>query len=780
MVWIFTGTIFLSATLLFLMQPMFATMVLPMLGGTPAVWNTCMVFFQAALLAGYLYAHLTTRWIGVKRQAAVHLLVLFLPLFFLPIAIGTGWDPPREQIPIGWLLVLLTAVVGAPFFVVASTAPLLQRWFSATDHPKARDPYFLYAASNAGSMLALLGYPLVVEPLLPLPAQSELWRFGYWLLIVGLALCTVIVWRRYAEGSGGLPPANHAPDGVSDVPSVRSASLLARERPVTALRFGRWVLLAAVPSSLLLGVTTFITTDLVVVPLLWVIPLAIYLLTFMLVFAQRKLVPHALMARALPIAAITLMILLLSGATQPMPLIVAVHLLAFFVLAMVCHGELAGNRPHASSLTTFYLAMGIGGLLGGAFNGVVAPVIFPGVAEYPIAIVLACLLSPGYLSLNRNHDAHEAHDAADHGPRWRWQDGLWAIGLGCATLAIVLLGRFDALETAGPVRIAVLAGIPALACYLLSQRPVRFGLCIAAVMVATIFETTHLGEVLQRDRTFYGVHQVSFQQYTIADGRVLATHNLHHGTTLHGQQWVDPESRRPIRPREPLTYYHPDGPIGHVFLARPEDQRFGTIGLVGLGVGALAAYAEPHQRMEFFEIDPTVRRIAEDSRYFTYMSEARARGAVIETTLGDARLTLREVEASRFDLLVIDAFSSDSIPVHLVTREAIAEYFRVVNDEGLIALHISNRYLDLEPVLAAIAEDLNLVGYLNRDISLTPEEMDRTGRQVSRWVVLTREETDVRWLLRGARGSNWLPLAGVDDRVLWTDDYSNFLRILMW
>ncbi len=781
MIPIYTLTIFLSATLLFFVQPMFAKMVLPLLGGTPSVWNTCMVFFQAALLGGYLYAHLSTRWLGVRRQAVVHLLVMLAPLLFLPIAIGAGWDPPREEIPIAWLMLVLTAVVGAPFFVVAATAPLLQRWFSATDHPRARDPYFLYAASNAGSMLALLGYPVVIEPLLPLPAQSELWRFGYWILLAGLAGCTVLLWRRstdrtvhrsveISESPGTKAPAAGPASGASATNEVR----LTRERPVTAFRFWRWVLLAAIPSSLLLGVTTFITTDLVVVPLLWVIPLAIYLMTFMFVFAQRQLIPHALMARALPIAAITLMILLLSSATQPMPLIVSVHLIAFFILAMVNHGELARDRPHASSLTTFYLAMGLGGLLGGAFNGVLAPIIFPGVVEYPLAIVLACLLSPGYLPLRRTEDESPA------GPRWKVHDALWALGLGAVALAIVWLGTFEALETAGPARIAILAGVPALACYLLSQRPVRFGLCVGAVMLATTLETTHLGELLERDRTFFGVHRVSLQRYTTPDGQRRATHDLHHGTTLHGQQWVDPESRVPIRPREPLTYYHPDGPIGHVFRSRNEDRTFRNIGLVGLGVGALAAYAEPEQRMHFFEIDPTVRRIAEDTRYFTYLSEARERGAMIETTLGDARLTLAQIDAGTFDLLVIDAFSSDSIPVHLVTLEAIESYLRTVADDGLIALHISNRYLDLEPVLAAIAEELNLAAYVNRDTSITPEETDRTGRQVSRWVVLARDDEDVQELRRGVRGSNWQPLRLVDDRVLWTDDYSNFLRILMW
>ncbi len=369
---VYATTIFLTASLLFVVQPMFARMVLPLLGGSPAVWNTCLVFYQAALLAGYLYSHATTSWLGVRRQAALHVGLVLLPLLLLPIGIPSGWTPPAAASPIPWLLALLAVAVGLPFFVVSTTSPLLQKWFAGTGHPSAGDPYFLYAASNLGSMLGLLGYPVLLEPRLRLAEQSRLWSGGYLLLLVFTLACAVLLWR-------------------SPVPALADPS---RERltGLAARRRLRWVLLALVPSSLMLSVTTFISADVEAIPLLWVIPLAIYLLTFVLVFARRPLVPHALVVRVLPIALLALVVVLVKRANQPLLLIMGLHLGAFFVAAMVCHGELARDRPPPAHLTEFYLWLSVGGVLGGVFNALVAPLVFDSVAEYPLTVVLACLL----------------------------------------------------------------------------------------------------------------------------------------------------------------------------------------------------------------------------------------------------------------------------------------------------------------------------------------------------------------------------------------------------
>lgn len=733
-------TIFVSATLLFLVQPLFARMALPLLGGAPAVWNTAQVFYQAALLLGYGYAHLTTRWLGVRRQAALHLALLSLPLLVLPIGIPAGWTPPRDGNPSLWLLTVLSVAVGLPFFVVSTSSPLLQKWFSGTGHRAAADPYFLYAASNVGSMLALLSYPLLVEPNLGLLDQSWLWALGYGLLLLLMAACAVGLWR--------------APRGVT-APDQRPAATVAQPASgLTARRRLRWVLLSFVPSSLMLSVTTYLSTDIAAIPLLWVIPLALYLLTFILVFATRPPLPHWLMVRTLPFALLPLVIVLAARATQPISLLTALHLVTFFVAAMVCHGEIARDRPSTQHLTEFYLWMSVGGMLGGVFNALLAPQLFTGIVEYPLMLVLACLLLPRGAAAGPETSAAPVVAPAR---RSQMLDLGLPVGLSALCALLVAVGEAGGLP-AGPASTGLMFGLPALLCFSFSRRPVRFGLGIGAILLVSAFTSGVSGQVLYAERSFFGVHRVTLDpggQY----------HLLLHGSTLHGKQSLDATRRR-----EPLTYYYPSGPLGQLFNALKSGPARPAVGVVGLGSGALACYSTPGQRWTFYEIDPAVERIARDRRYFHFLSDCTPDAEVV---LGDARLSLAEAASQQYDLLVLDAYSSDSIPMHLMTREALQLYVAKLAPRGLLLFHISNRHLDLEPVLGNLAADAGLVGLTQDDATLTQAE-EALGKQASQWVVLARQPEDLAAL---SSDSRWQPLRR-DTGALWTDQFSSIVGVL--
>jgi spermidine synthase len=712
---LFAITLFVSATLLFWVQPMFSRMVLPALGGSPAVWNTAMVFFQTALLVGYLYAHLISRWLGLRRQVALHLLLLALAALTLPIGVAAGWTPPTEGTPVIWLIGLLAWCLGLPFVVVSATAPLLQKWFAASGHPAAADPYFLYGASNLGSILALLGYPLLLEPALTLARQNEAWALGYAGLAVLVAGCGLAVWRR--------PQVCDAND-ASPEPGARTVGWGQRLH---------WLALAFAPSSLLLAVTAHITTDLASVPLLWVVPLTLYLLTFVIVFARRPVLRHGWMVKAQPFIIIPLA--LMFDQTAAFRLVLPLHLAAFFVSAMVCHGELARRRPATSHLTEFYLWMAFGGMLGGVFNALLAPVMFDSVLEYPIALVIACLLRP---TLDRG------------------RGGLLAtLALPFLVFLLMLLWRHvgpSDLGTAGVL--AVLVPI-ALLLYSFAAQPLRFGLGIAAVLGVALV-AGEPNQVEARARSFFGVYTI---RHDSTGYRVLV-----HGTTVHGAEHTDPNNRR-----EPLTYYHRAGPLGQIFAAFADHPPH-AVAAVGLGVGTVACYRRPGQRWTFFEIDPLVERIARDARHFHYLEDCAPDADVV---LGDARRSL-QVETGPYDLMILDAFSSDAIPVHLLTREAFALYLDKLAPGGLIALHISNRNLDLAPVVASLLADAGLVGRLQTQVPSL--EAQRAYRNAATWVAIARDEADLGALADDPR---WQAVpAGTAPP--WTDDFSNLVGALRW
>jgi SAM-dependent methyltransferase len=726
----FSATLFVGSLQLFLVQPMVAKGVLPLLGGTPAVWNTCMVFFQFALLAGYLYAHVGAKWLDARRQALAHVPVILLSLFALPLAVAPTSAPPSDASTTWWLLQQLVVTVGVPFFIVSTTAPMLQRWFSTTGHASARDPYFLYAASNAGSLLALVAYPFLVEPTLRLGDQARVWTIGYGVLAALITLCAAVVWRS--------PSAPVALSTETETASRNQSTVQISDRI-------RWIALAFAPSSLLLGVTTFLTTDIAAVPLLWVAPLAIYLLTFVLVFARREIVRHDLIVRALPILVLPIVMMVGLQTQLPTGTQLAVHLLTFFVAAMACHGALARSRPAADRLTDFYLCMSLGGALGGLFNALVAPVVFSRVLEYPLMLAFACQL------------------AIPQRTRWSLPQVARDIGfvaIVAALTGVLLMASMRGLLS-GRVGMAVLFLIPALTCFRFSRQPIRFALGVAVLIIASSTYIDAKDRLVLRERSFFGVHRVTMDPS--GERRLFV-----HGVTLHGGQHLAAD-----RSREPLTYYHRDSPIGQIISARSTAGRMRNVGIVGLGIGTLAAYGEPGQNWVFYEIDPAVVRIASDRRYFSYLSDTRANVRVV---LGDARLSLLDTPAGAYDLLVLDAFSSDAIPVHLVTRQALELYREKLAPGGIIAFHISNRHLDLEPVLGELAAAVGAAALTQSDRVVTATDGENY-KMASEWVLMARSAADLEPL---ARSDRWQPTRREPGAAVWTDDFSNVLSVLRW
>ncbi len=724
---VFTAAVFLSAFLLFLIQPMFSRMVLPLLGGTPAVWNTCMLFFQAALLGGYLYAHASTRWLGSRRQSAAHVVLLAAAALALPIAVGSR-APEGGAAPIPWLLGLMAVTVGLPFFVLSATGPMLQKWFADAGHRDARDPYFLYAASNLGSMLALLGYPVLVEPNLRLGGQSWMWAGGYGLLGLLLAGCAVFVWKAPRPAAASADVGTSAPT-TEDGRVVEEVVVTWRER-------ARWVMLAFVPSSLLLSLTAFLTTDITPAPFLWVVPLALFLLTFTLSFARRPPLPHRwmLVLQAFAVAAVT--VHLVFGLTRDPVIVIGVHLLAFFATAMVCHGELSRRRPGVSHLTEFFLWIAVGGVLGGIFNVLVAPFVFVRAEEYALVIALGCLLRPR--------------------PQGGWRLRKWMevalVALFAVEVALLTSARSIGMESLPEWVSALLAAV---LCVGFSRWPTRMTMVVGTFLFLRVMSDLRRDDVLLAERSFFGratVRSVPF------DG---GFHALYHGSTLHGAQ-----SLVPARRREPLTYYVRQGPFGavHSSLARPLGSR--RVAAVGLGTGTLAAYGERGDEWTFFEIDPKIEALARDTTLFSYLADSRAK---IRVVLGDARLSLAEEPDGIYDLIVLDAFSSDAVPVHLLTRDALEMYVRKLAPHGIVVYHLSNRYLDLERVVSAIVKDRGLAARVGR----MPQAGERF-EAASTWAAVARTEADLGPLTADVR---WSPLKPA--RIpAWTDDFSNLFAVL--
>jgi hypothetical protein len=815
MLLLYALTLLLSASLLFTVQPLIGKLVVPLLGGFPSVWNTCMVFFQAVLLAGYAYAHFSTARLGVRRQAAAHLPLLLLPfLVLLPLGVSRSLAPAGEDNPVLGLLLLLSVSVGLPFFAVATTAPLLQKWFAGTDHPAARDPYFLYAASNVGSMAALLSYPVLIEPNLPLAEQGWIWTAGYALLVALTAGCAVLLWRS-APAAPPSPPAprEHAParrlPAVKPEPVGFTARLgrFAEEFGVSSLLVGpagrgtdeltagrvlRWVALAFVPSSLMLGVTTYISTDIAAIPLLWVLPLAAYLLSFILVFSNLPAWVHKFLVLALPVLLLLLVFLMQSRLPMRLWAVIVVHLTVLFVVALVCHGELARTRPGPRHLTAFYLWLSLGGVLGGAFNALAAPVLFTSLAEYPLALALAALLLPRLTEDKRPAPSLFFLDVAlpmllallavdafrDFALGRRLLGGLAVkIGEGIDHLAPALQMRPSTLA------LVLTYGLPIGLCYLFVERPLRFGLGVAALLLAGTLVKKLEPTVIYRDRSFFGVFTVKEGVEDAKSDEGLRSRCLYHGHILHGKQFLAAGHRR-----DRITYYHPSGPIGQLFAAFEGARPKRDLAVIGLGTGSMAAYPDKGQSITFYEIDPKVKAISFDpgpGSYFTYVQDARDRGVDVTIVLGDARLQMeRRAQTDpgeKYDVIVVDAFSSDAIPVHLMTREALRAYRAKLKDDGIIAFHTSNRYLRLEPVVGNVAAAEGMAALVQSDNDLE----GHAGKTVSSWVMVANREEDFGKLLEDVKqGPNdakrWERLTEDPEVGVWTDDFSNLVRVFDW
>ncbi|WP_198243791.1 fused MFS/spermidine synthase [methane-oxidizing endosymbiont of Gigantopelta aegis] len=723
---LFAGTLFISATLMFVVQPMFGKLLLPLLGGTPAVWNTCMVFYQMVLFLGYLYAHFLSGRLETRRQIQIHLAIIVLSLIALPVALPEGITPPTESNPTFWLVAVLFIAIGLPFFVVSTTAPLLQKWFSRVGHHTSDDPYYLYAASNAGSLLALLSYPFIIEPNIGLAQQQFIWSLGYALLILLIAFCAWALWRSQTADAS-------FESATDDAPTLNYQTRL------------YWLALAFVPSSLLLGLTNFISTDIASVPLLWIIPLTLYLLSFVLVFSNWAPRIHPFMLAAQPVILLPFIAFsFINPAVLPYWLNLLLHLLAFFMAIMVCHGELAKNRPHTRHLTDFYLIMSFAGMLGGMFNTFVAPFVFDGVYEYPIMIVAALMLRPGFF-----------------GQHWRGQLWLPALILIAGFVVYFSTDQLPAyLDSIGVVLI-LLAGVT----YAFRQQPLSLALLTGLILFFSHGLHSLLSNTLYQERSFFGVFSVREAVMLDEQQRPEKYHELFHGTTKHGAQRL-----KPPYVTTPYTYYSKPGPMGQLFKVYDSQDAHWSIASVGLGAGALACYAKPTQNWRFYEIDPLVIKIAKTPKYFSYLSQCAPSAPII---VGDARLSLQHEPDQQFDLLILDAFSSDSVPTHLLTQEAMDLYFAKLKADGILAFHITNRHLALKKVLADHAQKLKLAALIQE---FKPPADAISLIVATDWVVMSKDARRLE-ALQQSRLGKWQKLPLYFDMKSWTDDFTNIVEI---
>jgi hypothetical protein len=744
MMWTFTLTTFLSALLLFAVQPMFAKMVLPVLGGSPSVWSVSIFFFQAALLVGYLYAHLLISKAPQHLTGLIHLVVCLVAFICLPIGM-VGWlgDPPAGE-PYLWQLAMFAASIGLPFMAVSANAPLLQAWFARTGHPNAGDPYFMYAASNLGSLIALLGYPFFLEPAFGLSQLSHFWAYGYALLV--LAIVASFFLMRGAQAGG-------VPETVAATPAGEAVSA---EAPTLANRLS-WIGLAFVPAALLTAFTVHITTDVASAPQLWVIPLAIYLLTFVLVFRDRPLISREALL-FLHLVALAIGLIALSFQTHDWFIISGTGVVAFFTTAMLAHRTLYDARPAPQHLTEFYLWMSFGGALGGMFTALVAPKLFSEIYEYPLLLAASMACRPGALNLGR--DREKAKDELVM---------LWliaAVGLLVIWWLPTLAGYLRlplSLTQLGPTPLIVML-LAAVLLVNVNHAPRQLvAAALMAFALVTLPSAVRQADSQITQRSFFGVYRVS-------DSPETGYRTLVHGTTLHGAQRVVDEDGQPVDDTVPTTYYYPESPMGQTIAKRREvlaaKNEKGHYGIVGLGTGSSACHKREGETWKFFEIDPTVINIAKNPKNFTFITKCQPD---IDIAIGDARLTIKKEPDASFDLFIIDAFTSDAIPVHMLTKEAVELFLKKLKPEGVVLLHTSNRYLDLNSVLAAIQKELppGTAG-----IAMHDNGGEGYGQSGSSVVVFAKSE-DALKPYRALQGVSELEDHGLR---AWTDDFSDIVE----
>ncbi len=728
---LFAITSGLGAFLTFLVQPMAGKALLPAFGGAPAVWAVCLAFFQTALLAGYGYAHLGIAEVGPQRGAPVHLLLLLgvLPLLPLDIArlqetVDGGGGAARPE----WILVFrLMRTLGLPCIVLAATAPLLQGWFLVARGDSRTDPYPLYSASNIGSFAALLAYPFVIEPSFPLAVQARWWSIGFVTFILSVFACMLAM--------AAAPPAFR-----TDRPGACEPD---RGETAESCPGWMWFVWSAVPASLLAGMTTHITTDVAPLPLFWVVPLAVYLLSFVIVFAPGIRSASWPVLICMPVAYAVLLPVFLLGGSGPIFIRLIVHLAAFFATCLAFHGMLASTRPPAGRLTTFYLTLAAGGAAGGVFNGILAPFLFSDISEYPLMLVAAALLFPA--SRIRSEERSFSRTLF--------------IGVGVSMIYIYLynIGSFGVAPSAGVRFMPIASGLVMTAMAL--RQPAFWGAVFAVGIIGGAGPAVHDQTTILRARSFYG----AFQVVETGGGRY---HLLQHGNIHHGGQL-----REAGRRNVPMFYYSRESPVGRVFREMAIGRRAGRVAVVGLGTGGIAAYGRPWQKFDFYEIDPLIVRIAQNPDLFSFLHDTAARTRIVT---GDARVNLEKAPDGAYDLIILDAYSSDAIPMHLLTREAIGLYMRKLSPSGLLLFHISNRYLDLEPVLGAVAERHRLVSmtafYDPGDDEALHYESDVRYVFGSKWMLIASKKEHFGQL---ARDSAWRATKAGPPGFAWSDTFSS-------
>jgi len=698
---------------------MVGKMLLPYLGGASSVWTTCVLFFQCMLLLGYVYAHLLARLGDMKKQIATHAVVLLLPLAFLPLRFGDITSESLFQHPTLRLMATLVASAAVPFFVLSTTAPLLQNWFSRTTHAASSDPYFLYSASNAGSLLALIAYPFVIEPRIGVFDQSRLWFAAYVGLILMFGLTVVALQRRRWN------PVERVP----------------MERTDWSRRF-YWIAASFVPSALMLAVTSHIGANVVSVPFLWLVPLALYLMTFIMSFGRRLSVSPARVALNAPVVLLFLSPLVALGVFGPPGLnwiVIGAHLLLLFVACLLCHAQLAESRPGAQHLTEFYFWVALGGVLGGFFTAILAPALFTTVLEYPLVLALVPFVRGG---------------------KWNKYDVLFGAGIAAAMVATWLIFRATQLDVDANA-VALAHTVLFFICFRLLWRPQRFAWSFAAMLLVYTFILPGYIERSNRiyaDRNFFGVKRVLEDQNA-------GLRKLFHGDTIHGI-----ESTAAERSGQPLSYYFTGGPVSDVIDMMRMRGTMQRIGVLGLGVGTMAAYADAAHRVRFYEIDPTVELIARN--YFTFLSRC---GEHCDVVTGDGRLQLAREEDSSFDVILLDAFSSDSVPTHLVSREAVSIYLSKLKPDGVLIFNVSNRYLNLEKLAAALSADAGLVAFARFDEAA--KALAALGKTNANHLVAARR---VEHLGRLPSHPGWRKADRPADFEPWSDDYSNLLSLIRW
>ncbi len=728
---IFALTICLSAFLLFGVQPMFTKMVLPSLGGSPAVWSVAMVFFQALLLAGYLYAHLSARYLGPRQAVILHAALVVAAFLMLPLTVSQALGAPPEEAQGFWLIGVFCASVGLPFFVLAATAPLLQAWFARSGHPEAGNPYALYVASNVGSFIALLAYPLLIEPLLPLQAQTRSWMLAFALLAAGLATCAAMtVWRALPRS------AENTAEGTEEA---------AAARPAWPQRL-RWIALAAVPSGLLVSVTAHLSTDVASAPLLWVLPLSIFMLTFILAFRDRPFIGEVMQEKSY-VCLLPFVVMSLVGFMLPLAAQFVIHLGIMFLAAMICHGQLYRTRPDNRHLTEFYLWMSFGGMLGGLFAGLIAPLVFNTIIEYRLLLIAAILCLP----------------MAQAAPALRAQLAFVVFALAVAIAFNLISPQIRAYDPAAYHMIALAVGVAFLS-IIVFNRSGR--ITSAGALAATFIAMMPIaGEREATVRSFFGVNYVR-----------LTTDNqmrlLLHGSTIHGAHRILDLNGKPMTGKpQPTTYYHDDGAINIALKAARTQAggRLGNVAVLGLGVGAMACQSEPGENWSFFEIDREVVTLAQRKELFPFVSTCTPDARIV---VGDARLTLQK-ETVKHDVIILDAFSSDAVPAHLLTREAFGIYLQHLAPDGMIIAHVSNRYMDLRSVAeaAGMAHDLAIASsYIKVDLQQTKAQIQLATPTTA--VAFSRNPAAIDALLLD---KNWRKPAADAASALWTDDYANIL-----